>query len=123
MLQRLSEPRIAPLPISEWDPELRERFERPGGLGQILNVMTTMANYTGLFKRWLMFANHLLFKNSLSARDREILILRTVWLAGCEYEWGQHLKIVAETVPSVRPSLTPLPKVPRHRCGARPRRR
>ncbi len=96
MIQRLSEPRIAPLPITAWDPELRERFERPGGLGQILNVMKTMANYTGLFKRWLVFANHFLFKNSLWARDREILILRTGWLAGCEYEWGQNLKIAAD---------------------------
>ncbi len=96
MIQRLSEPRIAPLHFEAWAPELRERFERPGGLGQILNVMTTMANYTGLFKRWLVFANHFLFKNSLSARDREILILRTGWLAGCEYEWGQHLKIAAD---------------------------
>lgn len=96
VIQRLSEPRIAPLPLSEWDSELRERFERPGGLDDIFNVMKTMANYTGLFKRWLVFANHFLFKNSLSARDREILILRTGWLAGCEYEWGQHLKIAAD---------------------------
>ncbi len=94
-IQRLSEPRIAPLPLPEWDAELRERFERPGGLDDIFNVMKTMANYPGLFKRWLVFANHFLFKNSLSARDREILILRTGWLAGCEYEWGQHLKIAA----------------------------
>ncbi len=94
-IQRLSEPRIAPLPLPEWDPELRERFERPGGLDDIFNVMKTLANHTGLFKRWLVFANHFLFKNSLSARDREILILRTGWLAGCEYEWGQHLNIAA----------------------------
>jgi len=58
----------------------------PGGLGQILNVMTTMANHTGLFKRWVIFANHFLFKSSLSLRDREILILRTgrrtLWRTG-----------------------------------------
>jgi alkylhydroperoxidase family enzyme len=96
VIQRLSEPRIAPLPITKWDPELRERFERPGGLGRILNVMTTLANHTDLFKRWVIFANHFLFKSTLSLRDREILILRTGWLAGCEYEWGQHLKIAAE---------------------------
>jgi len=96
VIQRLSEPRIAPLPITTWDPELRERFERPGGLGRILNVMTTLANHSGLFKRWVIFANHFLFKSTLSLRDRESLILRTGWLAGCEYEWGQHLKIAAE---------------------------
>jgi alkylhydroperoxidase family enzyme len=94
-MQRLAEPRIAPLSMSEWDPELRARFERPGGLGQVFNVMKTLANHTGLFKRWVVFANHFLFKSSLTPRDRELLILRTGWLAGCEYEWGQHLKIAA----------------------------
>ena len=74
---------------------MRARFERPGGLGSIFNVMKTLANYPELFRRWLVFANHFLFKSTLSVRDREILILRTAWLAGCEYEWGQHLKIAA----------------------------
>ena len=47
--QRLTTPRIAPLPLAEWDSELRARFERPGGLGQILNVMSTLANHPGLY--------------------------------------------------------------------------
>jgi 4-carboxymuconolactone decarboxylase len=89
-------PRIPPLPLEQWDPELRARFERPGGLGQVFNVMKTLANYPELFRRWLVFANHFLFKSSLAPRDREMLILRTGWLAGCEYEWGQHLKIAAD---------------------------
>lgn len=82
--------------MPEWDPELRARFERPGGLGQVFNVMKTLANHTGLFKRWVVFANHFLFKSSLTPRDRELLILRTGWLAGCDYEWGQHLKIASD---------------------------
>ena len=96
VIERLTEPRLAPLPLAAWDPDLRERFERPGGLGQILNVMKTLANHAGLFKRWVVFANHFLFKSTLSLRDREIIILRTGWLAGCEYEWAQHVKIAAE---------------------------
>jgi alkylhydroperoxidase family enzyme len=88
-------PRLAPLPLTAWDPELRARFERPGGLGQVFNVMKTLANHPGLFRRWLVFANHFLFKSTLTPRDREIVILRTGWLAGCAYEWGQHLKIAA----------------------------
>lgn len=91
-----STPRLAPLPLAEWDAELRERFQRPGGLGQIVNVMHTLAHHTGLFKRWLVFANHFLFKSTLSPRHREIVILRSGWLADCEYEWGQHVKIAAE---------------------------
>ena len=91
--QRLTAPRIAPLPLAEWDSELRARFERPGGLGQILNVMSTLANHPGLFRRWVVFANHFLFKSTLTVRAREIVILRSGWLAGCAYEWGQHVKI------------------------------
>lgn len=94
-MQRLTEPRIAPLPLDQWDADLRARFERPGGLGAIFNVMQTLANYPELFRRWLVFANHFLFKSSLTPRAREILILRTAWLAACEYEWGQHVKIAA----------------------------
>ncbi|MEE8302816.1 MAG: carboxymuconolactone decarboxylase family protein, partial [Candidatus Tectomicrobia bacterium] len=97
-MQRLTKPRIAPLPLAEWDAELRARFERPGGLDDIFNVMKTLANYPELFRRWIVFANHFLFKSTLTPRDREILILRAGWLAGCEYEWGQHLKIATDDV-------------------------
>jgi len=95
---RLTTPRIAPLPLAAWDPELRARFERPGGLGQILHVMATLAHHPDLFRRWGIFANHLLFKSTLTPRSREIVILRTAWLAGCAYEWGQHLKIATRDV-------------------------
>jgi len=94
-MRRLTTPRIAPLPLSAWDPELRARFERPGGLGQVLHIMQTLANYPELFRRWLVLANHCLFKNTLSLHEREIVILRSGWLAGCAYEWGQHLRIAA----------------------------
>src|SRR3989304_4656010 len=92
---RLSRPRIVPLPLADWDPELRARFEKPGGLGRILNVMGTLANHPAPFRPWGIFANHCLFKSTLTARAREIVILRTAWLAGCAYEWGQHLEIAA----------------------------
>ncbi len=97
-MQRVTTPRIAPLPLAEWDPDLRARFERPGGLGDILNVMKTLANYPELFRRWIVLANHCLLKTSLMTRDREIVILRAGWLAGCEYEWGQHVKIATDEV-------------------------
>ena len=31
--------------------------------------------------------------NSLTARDREILILRIGWLCNSEYEWAQHVRL------------------------------
>ncbi len=93
--QRLTTPRIAPLPFAEWHPELRARFERPGGLGEILNVMRTLANHPDLFRRWVIFANHFLLKSTLTVRAREILILRTGRLCGAEYEWAQHVPFAA----------------------------
>jgi alkylhydroperoxidase family enzyme len=86
------EPRIHPLPPEEWDDETRTilggaPFDRP------LNIFGTLARHPKLLKRWLVFGNHVLGKNTLSARDREILILRTGWKCSSPYEWGQHVVI------------------------------
>lgn len=88
---RLDKPRVEPAPPAEWDAdqaELMQRFE-----GQVLNVFTTLIHHPRLFRRWLVFANHVLGKSTLSVRDRELLILRTAWNAQSEYEWGQHVLI------------------------------
>ncbi len=37
-------------------------------------------NHDALAKRWMVFANHVLFKSTLSARDRGIVIPRIGWL-------------------------------------------
>ncbi len=64
--------------------------------GRIINIFKTLAKHEKLLKRWLVFANHILGKSSLPAREREILILRIGWLCQSEYEWGQHVKIGKE---------------------------
>src|SRR5207244_3659011 len=90
---RLSEPRIPPvMDESILDDESRELL-RGIALGPSANIFRTLVNYPKLFKRWLVFANHVLFKSTIPARDREILILRTGWRCGAEYEWGQHVII------------------------------
>jgi alkylhydroperoxidase family enzyme len=87
---RLSEPRIPPLTDdSILDDESRDLF-RGIALGPAANIFRTLANHPKLLKRWLVFSNHVLFKSTLPARDREILILRTGWRCRAEYEWGQH---------------------------------
>jgi alkylhydroperoxidase family enzyme len=90
---RLSEPRIAPVPdLHVLDDEARELLER-ASLGPAVNIFRTLIHHPKLFKRWLVFANHVLFKSSLPARDRELVILRTGWRCRAEYEWGQHVII------------------------------
>ena len=86
-------PRLSPLPESEWTPEIRELLPRGLGKGRVLNIFTTLAHHPKLLKRWLVFGNHVLFKSSLSAREREMAILRTGKLCNSEYEWGQHVVI------------------------------
>ena len=93
---RLKKPRVEPLPESEWSEEVRAELEpsRAGvGLPKPPNVLATIARHPKLLKRWNVFGNHILFKSTLSARHREILILRIGWLCQAEYEWGQHVRI------------------------------
>jgi len=92
---RLSEPRIPPQDESEWDDEVKLllRGRKQSSNTYIPNVIKTIVRHPKLFKRWRVFGNHVLFKSSLPARDREILILRIGWLCQSEYEWGQHVVI------------------------------
>ena len=94
---KLDRPRIAPIAAADWTAEQREIMAptlRTEGVGaQAANVLATLIHHPKLMKRWLVFANHCLFKSSLPARDRELVILRTAWLAQSEYEWGQHVVI------------------------------
>lgn len=86
---RLEKPRLDPLDPEEIDAETRSRF----GDGKMLNIFRTLAHHPKLMTRWLVFGNHILAKNSLSARDRELLILRVGWLCKAEYEFAQHTEI------------------------------
>jgi alkylhydroperoxidase family enzyme len=92
---RLQVPRLRALPKEEWSGEAKEALDPIGQSGAfpVLNIFKTLANYPKLAKRWLVFANHILGKNSVPAREREILILRIGWLCNAEYEWAQHVVI------------------------------
>ncbi len=90
---RLEKPRLDPLEPEEIDSEIRSRF----GNGKILNIFRTLAHHPKLMTRWLVFGNHVLAKNSLSARDRELVILRVGWLCKAEYEWDQHAEIALKS--------------------------
>ena len=61
--------------------------------GEPLNIFKTLANHSGLMKRWMVFANHILGKSTLPVRERELIILRIGYLCKSGYEWGQHVLI------------------------------
>jgi 4-carboxymuconolactone decarboxylase len=93
-------PRISPLSEGEWTQEqsdLMAPMQNDEGVGTIAtNLFTTLVRYPKLFKRWSVFANHVLFKSSLTAEDRELAILRIAWLTQADYEWGQHVLIARD---------------------------
>ena len=90
---RLSEPRVPPLDLSEWDEEIAALRSQLESTDRVLNIYKTLAQHPKLLKRWGVFGTHVLFKSTLPARERELLILRTGWLCQSGYEWGQHVLI------------------------------
>ena len=94
-MARLDRPRLDPLTLDDVDGETRELLEKGAEAmgGRILNIFGTLARHPKLYKRWSLFGNQILFRSSLSARLRELAILRIGWLCASEYEWGQHVLI------------------------------
>lgn len=90
-------PRIPPL--LDPSPEVIELYER-GGMrapdGSTLNIFATIAHHPKLLKRWLVFAAHVMSKNTLPARDRELAILRVGVRCASPYEFAQHVVIAAQ---------------------------
>jgi len=88
--QRLTKPRIPPVAKENWTDGQRELLTPFQNSGAI-NIGATILNHPELLKDWQVFGTHMLRKNTLPARDRELLILRIGWLCRSEYEWAQHV--------------------------------
>lgn len=92
----MTTPRIAP--VTDPSDEIIELYER-GGMrapdGSTLNIFATLAHHPKLLKRWMVFAAHVMSKNTLTPRDRELAILRVGVLCRAPYEFGQHV-VIAE---------------------------
>ena len=90
---RTETPRINPVHEDNWSDAKKEALNQQKIRGNVANIFRTLANHEQLAKRWMVFANHILFKSTLSDRDREILLQRMGWVCKSEYEWGQHVII------------------------------
>lgn len=89
---KLTKPRIAPLPESEWTEEQRKTLEPYYKEGRVFNVLGTLAQHWEASKKFGVWAYHVMGETStLPPRERELLILRIGWLCQAEYEWGQHV--------------------------------
>jgi 4-carboxymuconolactone decarboxylase len=100
-----STPRITPLLPSAWDENILDALgASPRGLEFVLSrwkaggvdargmhVLGTFARHPALAKAFLTFNDHVGGASTLSARVRELAILRISWLRHAEYEFVQHV--------------------------------
>ena len=85
--------RIPMLDLSTLNGEDAETAEKHRVNGRHLNLFKILMHHPTLVRRWTVFAGHVLRKQTLPARERELLILRIGWLNQAEYEWAQHVEI------------------------------
>jgi 4-carboxymuconolactone decarboxylase len=87
----LQSPRIAPLSKGErTEDDERAIAKSAGADGSEYNIFTTAARHRALFPALLQLTTRILFRGDLSAREREILVLRTAARCSCAYEQKQH---------------------------------
>jgi len=88
-------PRLEPLSLDECDELVRSLTTRStSGEERALNIFTTLDRHPDLFRRWLALGGALL-DGKLTARTRELVILRTAHLIDSNYEWSQHVPAAA----------------------------
>ena len=90
-LFRLAEPRIAPLPETQWTNEHRARVARYAPEVRIGNAFRTLLHVPELFDAVMPFLIYTASDTTLEARHRELLILRTAWLCQNSYLWADHV--------------------------------
>lgn len=105
-------PRLPPLPRERWDAEVMDALEEGRSallavelqqaldskdrdrLASVLpNGITTLLYNPGLSGAWLAFNGTLLRELTLSARHRELIVLRVAWRTRSTYEWRQHVRM------------------------------
>ncbi|CAI7974043.1 MULTISPECIES: carboxymuconolactone decarboxylase family protein [unclassified Parafrankia] len=97
--------RLTPLPRDEWPTDLTTfiadfRATVIGDTGSAggqsgANLLGTLARYPALTIAFLRFNGHALYGTSLTARQRELIVLRVASLRQADYEWAQHV-VLAE---------------------------
>lgn len=55
--------------------------------------VATMLHHPKLATRWLDFNQTILYDGLITARQREVMVLRVAWRTRSEYEWIQHCRL------------------------------
>jgi alkylhydroperoxidase family enzyme len=76
--------------------EIVQALRAAAGLAESAEIpefVATLLRHPQLYSRHAAIGVELLTKGTLSARQRELAILRTGWLCGAPFEWGEHVGI------------------------------
>jgi alkylhydroperoxidase family enzyme len=93
-------PRLTPLPPKEWPKAAAEALApllpptgRPKGENRPkgLNALGVLARYPELALAYNTFSGQIMYGSKLSARHRELLVLRVATVRNAAYEWWQHV--------------------------------
>ncbi len=63
----------------------------PVDVAKMPDIMATLACHTDLWEAVARLSMQLLGKGALARRDTELVALRTTWLCGAPYAWGEHV--------------------------------
>ncbi len=95
---RLTTPRILPLASVHWTPEQRELITpQIRADGKVPNLYATMIQHPGLYATRASFETYLQSETSLPPRARILVIMRTAFLIGAEYDWAHYVERARET--------------------------
>ncbi|BCI54323.1 carboxymuconolactone decarboxylase [Mycolicibacterium litorale] len=90
--------RLSPLPPEEWDDDVRDALSpllaaeraNPRDAG---NILGTLVRNRPLTRAYLAFNAYLLKGSTLSARIREVALMRAVLWRRCDYLWDHHVEL------------------------------
>ena len=88
--RRLTEPRVPPLPESEWTDEHRALAAKYAPDGNAGNALRTLMRVPALADRVFPVLNYVSNDSTLSPRHRTLLILRAAWLTQNANLWATH---------------------------------
>ncbi|WP_153505021.1 carboxymuconolactone decarboxylase family protein [Cumulibacter manganitolerans] len=83
-------PRLDPIPPQERTEQQQQLVD---AAGKDYRVFSTLIRNPEVFGAYLPLGSQLLARSGLTAREREILILRTAYGIRADYEWGHHARI------------------------------
>ena len=85
---RLTTPRIAPLPESQWTEQHRALVREYAPDGRVDNALSTLLHVPELAEAIMRFVSFLDQESALEPRHRSLLLLRTAWLTHSQYHWS-----------------------------------